>query len=291
MKHGWLIYAEANVEENRSYINWMIAEAQMQNVSLELVIREQLIIGIENQERTIKVDNKEVHKPDFAIIRLIEPLLNLHLETCGITVFNSSSISSICNNKALTHHHIIDQDIPMVDTIFAQKDTVSQTPPMPYPFIIKETSGRGGKQVYYIQDKQDWLNRISSIATNDIIIQACNVQLGKDLRVFVIGKEIIGAVLRESTDDFRSNFKLGGSARMYQLHAHERSIISKIIRSFHFDMVGIDFLIGLNGELLFNEIEDVVGSRTLSTVSDLNILEKYITHITDKLKSGISTDN
>lgn len=101
--------------------------------------------------------------------------------------------------------------------------------------------------------------------------------------MFVVGKEIIGAVMRENSQDFRANFKLGGSARLYELQENELAIINKITSHFNFDMVGIDFLIDLDGELLFNEIEDVVGSRTLSAVSNVNILKKYIAHIKSEI--------
>lgn len=54
-------------------------------------------------------------------------------------------------------------------------------------------------------------------------MQPTAVQMGKDLRVFVVGKEIIGAVLRESTTDFRANFTLGGDARLYSLNDSEEN--------------------------------------------------------------------
>ena len=57
----------------------------------------------------------------------------------------------------------------------------------------------------------------------------------------------------------------------------------KIVHAFDFGMVGIDFLIGQDGHLYFNEIEDIVGSRTLSHVSDLNILKEYVTYIKDHI--------
>src|SRR5690625_6839454 len=88
--------------------------------------------------------------------------------------------------------------------------------------------------------------------------------MGKDLRVFVIGKQIIAAVLRVNNNDFRANFKLGGSAFLYHLTIDEVEMINKIINHFDFGLVGIDFLIDKEGNLLFNEIEDVVGSRILS---------------------------
>jgi len=114
-------------------------------------------------------------------------------------------------------------------------------------------------------------------------IQSADVMLGKDLRVFVIGKEIIAAVLRVNKNDFRANYKLGGDAILYTLSDKEKKMIQQIIDHFDFGLVGIDFLIGNNGELLFNEIEDVVGSRILSKVSDINLLEKYVTFIKNKI--------
>ncbi|WP_087971812.1 ATP-grasp domain-containing protein [Oceanobacillus rekensis] len=282
MINGWIIYSKEDTMQNSSYINWFIDEANKQSLTLTLILREEMTIGIVDNKQCIQINNQVAEPPDFAIVRTIEPLLNLHMENMGVRVFNSSAISGICNNKALTHHHINQLGIPMVNTIYAKRETIQDDPPLAFPFIAKEVSGRGGKQVYFIENPMDWMNCKMSIQT-DIIIQSSDVQLGKDLRVFVVGKEIIAAILRESSTDFRANYKLGGSANIYQLSDQEKKMIGRIINYFDFGMVGIDFLIGHNGELLFNEIEDVVGSRTLSIADDVNILEKYVTLIKDAL--------
>ncbi|GGB28162.1 hypothetical protein F3157_00805 [Virgibacillus dakarensis] len=282
---GWLLYSKKDAVQNEAYIQWFIEEAGQKDMSLRLIFREDLTIGIASNQRTVLYNKKQVKLPDFAVIRTIEPLLSLHLEALGVPVFNSSRIAVICNNKALTHHHINSLGIPMVDTFFLKTDNLPSQPPITYPLVVKEALGRGGKQVYLIRNQAEWGKRKSAIAATDIVIQACNVSLGKDVRVFVVGKEIVGAVIRESNTDFRANYKLGGSAKWYSLKPEETAIINKIVQHFEFDMVGIDFLLDKNGKLLFNEIEDVVGSRTLSAVSDINILEKYTEHI----KQQIST--
>src|SRR5699024_11950213 len=94
----------------------------------------------------------------------------------------------------LTHHHMTGLSIPMVDTVFLKREDVTDQPPMPYPFVLKESAGRSGKQVYLIESQQDWNYYKSHLSMEDIIIQNCAVQLGKDLRVFIVGQEIIGAV-------------------------------------------------------------------------------------------------
>ena len=276
---GWLIYSKKDALENTTYIDWFIKEARLQNISLTLVLREDLTIGLINNEHVIELHHNKIDLPQFAVVRTIEPLLSLHLEMAGIKVFNSSKISNLCNHKSLTHLEMSKLNIPMVDTFFIKKENMGENAPLDFPFVVKEATGRSGQQVYFIKTQQDWDRCYQKLSTTDVIIQSTQVQAGKDVRVFIVGKEIIGAVLRENKHDFRANFKLGGSATWYPLHDEQINMIHKIIHHLDFDMVGIDFLIGLDGEFLFNEIEDVVGSRILSAVSDINILEKYVAHI------------
>lgn len=281
---GWIIYRQKDAIENKNYIDWFIEEARLQHLSLTLVLREDLTIRMVNDQPTLHIHGKQVPYPPFAIVRTVEPVLHIHLERCGIRTFNSAKVSQLCNHKSLTHLEMSQLNMPMVDTIFTQKDLLTHTLPMPVPFVVKESTGRSGKQVYFIQSTKDWVACIDQLTTNDLVVQSTNVQIGKDVRVFIVGKEIVGAVLRESKTDFRANFKLGGTATWYPLNDKERALIHTIIHHIDFDMVGIDFLIGPTGDFLLNEIEDVVGSRILSATSDINIVRKYVTHINEQMK-------
>lgn len=281
---GWLIYSKQDAKENMSFIQWFLDEAKKLDIHLTFMLREDLQIGIMNQKPTILKQNKPIKRPHFAIVRTVEPLLQLHLEQLGIKTFNSSYISRICNNKILTHLEVNKLNIPMVNMFFYNRKDLTHNPPLPYPLIIKNPTGRGGREVFLVKNNHDWLHFLQQTAFKHVLIQTTDVQQGKDLRVFVIGKKIIGAVLRESDNDFRANFKLGGKATWYDLSQHERIFIQRIINHFDFGMVGIDFLFSYSGDLLFNEIEDVVGSRTLSSVSSINTVGKYLSFIKDNIK-------
>ncbi|WLV23691.1 hypothetical protein QR721_08535 [Aciduricibacillus chroicocephali] len=283
MKTGWIIYRKADTLGNEGYIQWFIDEAQKQDIELKFVMREQLSVGIiDNKTEILK--NGKPERPDFAIIRTIEPLLNLHFETAGIPAFNSYEVSRIANDKALAHSYVQQLGVPMNDTLFLHTDLLKQTPPLEFPFVLKQTGGRGGKEVYWIGSQDDWTSLLPKLPPVNLIAQRTNVRHGKDLRVFVVGDEVVGAVLRESDADFRANFKLGGKATFYNLNANNLEPVQKIIDRFDFGMVGIDFLIGNDGKLLFNEIEDIVGSRTLSVTSNINILEKYVALIRERIE-------
>jgi glutathione synthase/RimK-type ligase-like ATP-grasp enzyme len=124
---------------------------------------------------------------------------------------------------------------------------------------------------------------LEGLAGSDVVVQPLTGSRHQDLRVYVIGREIIAAVLRTAKEGFKSNFSLGGEVCLYRLSEEERALVDIIIRQFDFGLVGIDFIIGDDGELIFNEIEDVVGSRMLYRCSDINIVEKYLRFILECL--------
>lgn len=118
---------------------------------------------------------------------------------------------------------------------------------------------------------------------SDLVVQPRIGSKNQDMRVYVIGKEIIAAVLRTAKEGFKSNFSLGGEVRLYELNEEEKTLVNLIINKFDFGLVGIDFIIGDDGELIFNEIEDVVGSRMLYKCSDINIVERYLKYILNNI--------
>ncbi len=281
MINGWLIYNREDEEKNKSFINWFLQEASDLNINLEFKLKENFIWGIKESKHFIKYNSKEINPPDFAIVRNIDPLFTKQFEYLGdIKTFNSSFVAEICNNKAKTHQYLAQYKIPMLDTIFLNtKDFNKDIIDDKFPKIVKAVSGRGGSQVYKVTSVNDLYELICTLPNEDIIIQEIGEVPGKDLRVFVIGDRIIGAVLRESKVDFRANYSLGGTSRLYKLSQDEIKAINKVLDLFDFGMVGIDFLFNKKGELILNEIEDVVGSRTLSQNSDINIVREYLEFI------------
>lgn len=67
---------------------------------------------------------------------------------------------------------------------------------------------------------------------------------------------------------------------MYEASDEQLKIITKLIKRIGIvDFVGIDFFLTDNGQFIFNEIEDVVGSRMLSALGCNNTVPLYVEHI------------
>ncbi len=285
MIRGWLIYNREDRKRNNRFIDWFLEEAENLGIDLSLRLKEDFVYGIKNSQHFIEYKGEKIALPKFAIVRNVDTLFTKQLEYLGIKTFNTSLISQVCNDKAKTHQYLALYNIPMVDTIFINtKDFKMDYLDDDYPKVVKVVNGRGGKEVYGVYSKKELENKINSLEANNIIIQKMGEVPGKDLRVFVIGKTIIGAVLRSSNTDFRANFSLGGTAKLYNLSESQKKLIYKIIDLFDFGMVGIDFIFDKEGNLILNEIEDVVGSRTLCENSDINIVRLYLEHIKNKLE-------
>lgn len=314
--NAWLIYSEYESKRNKQYIDFYMEEGKKLDINIKLLIVEGIDFGIKDSKGFLTYYGEKLLLPEFAICRMIYPLLTMQLELMGIQVFNNSFVSMICNDKAKTYQYVTKGNIPIVDTIFCKKEFVAgKLEYILYPSVVKTTDGHGGTEVFLIENKQDTIEVAKSCQGKDIVIQPFVGKTHQDLRVYVIGKEIIAAVLRTAKDGFKSNFCLGGEVKLYELSSKERENIYKVINLFNsyegyvpsyslelsysldpsgqysqrqkltepdkngFGLVGIDFIIGDHGELLFNEIEDVVGSRMLYQCSDINIVKLYLEYI------------
>src|SRR5699024_5838451 len=237
---GWLLYSEADADRNEQYINWLKEEGQAQGMTISLLYRHKLTIGISHNKPTVMYENKPIALPDFAIVRTIEPVIQQLFEAMDIPSFNSFSVADLTNHKSRTYIEMNKLGVPILSTFFTSKKELPAEPPLPYPFIIKEATGRGGSGVHYINSEIEWHDSLSKIKSSDLVIQDAHVKLGMALRVFVIAKEIIAAVLRKNDHDFRANYSLGGNAELYSLSDCETKLVQKIVDHFSFDLVGID---------------------------------------------------
>ncbi len=288
---GWLIYRQADIEKNKRYIQFYMEEGLKRNMDIRLVVLEELNFGVKAGKWFVSGRYGEITYPDFAVCRTINPLLSKQLEVMGIPVFNNSKVAEICNDKARTYQYVASLGISMPDSEFCRyshlEDRLSV---ISGPTVVKAVAGHGGNQVYLLEPGSSTEVELAKkgilrcLNGADAVIQPLTGSKHQDLRVYVIGKKIIGCVLRTAREGFKSNFSLGGEVKSYTLSPEETHLVNRIVNLFDFGLVGIDFIIGDDGELIFNEIEDVVGARMLYQCTDINLVGLYLDYIRSKIK-------
>lgn len=266
----WIIYDKEDYDKNKLYFKMHVERGKKHNITFTLVFSDEI---------TYK------NLPDIAIMRSRDYKITEKLELLGVKVCNNSYVSRLCNNKWSTYELVKKLDIPVVFTkliaIGTSINTLNNIADKKNK-VIKTVDGHGGNEVYLLEN---FINERKSIE-KDMVLQLLVEGEGKDLRVYVVDNKIVSSVLRTATDGFKSNYSLGGKIEQYNLSKDEEEIVYKIIDLFRENTckysvsglfyVGIDFIIDKDNQLIFNEIEDVVGSRMLYNTSDIDIVDYTI---------------
>lgn len=281
MKTGWLVYRPEEVTRNRVFIDKWMAAAQKRGVDLRLATADMLLYGISGGRAFVRAGVQN-GTPDFAVMRLNDPVLTETFEAAGIPCFNGSHVARVCNDKQRTHL-MFSGVLPMLDTVFLQEDVAGC--PFPYPVVVKAAHSCGGQKVFLCRDDGGFSAAVNACRPDSVLVQPCCDTPGRDLRVYVVGNRIVTAMTRFSTDgDFRSNLHQGGSAAPFPLNSAVKAYVETVLERFDFGLAGIDFIFH-KGEVLFNEIEDAVGTRMLYIHTGLNIVEMYLDHILSRLSA------
>lgn len=272
---GYLVYTQFEAKRNSKFIDILLNSAKNRNISLKVLIYENIEIHIGNKPE-ILYNKENIEIPRFVILRVMGYRIYEMFEKLGVRTFNSSKISYLFDNKFNAYKRIKNMGIDILDTKMVSKGNFINEN-ITFPIVTKPIDSKGGDRVVY---NVDALSLNDSIKKYDdkFIVQRPSDVLGKDLRVYVIGKEIITSILRISKNNFLSTYCKGGIAELYTLNNDELNIVNKIINNFDFDYVGIDFLFNKNG-IVFSEIENVVGARMVYNLTDIDIGDKFIEYV------------
>lgn len=305
-----MVYDAVGLERNAGYVSLFQRHCQPYGAEVEAVL------DVDVRRKSLAGE-----RPACAFVRTICPGINRFLEEQGILVFNSSRVSYICNHKGRTLAYLRNQ-VLCVPSITVTREELSRITDMDVPgvrgyfqshflysvfeerersivgraedFVVKTVDGHGGSDVYSLcMDRDNGIaDLVRETGTNasELVLQPM-VMCGtvyRDMRVYVIGTKIAAAVMRSSVNDFRANYSRGGDVRRVHLKPEQIEEVNRIAASFAFGMAGIDFLFDFDGQIVLNEIEDVVGSRMLyACAPELDIVHEYVKYVLEE-RLGLS---
>lgn len=257
MLSGLIVYAEADHERNAWFISSCINNLASNGVSLIY----------QNEDDVLNYVKK--NKVDFVIYRARNYQILQELEYQGIRCFNSALTNKVANNKYLTYQFLLKQNVRCLSSFLSINELDE------YPLIMKSVDGHGGQEVYLIQNE----NEVETFKKpgKEYVYQPF-YKNGGDLRLFVLNKKVIGAVLRHNNTDFRSNFSLGGQIEPFEASDELKVTAEQIATILDADYIGVDFL-KVDDKWLVNEIEDPVGARMLFKASGIDASKLFCDYI------------
>lgn len=214
------------------------------------------------EDISLEVGKEIKDKPDFAIFWDKDIYLAERLEAQGIKLFNSSSAINLCDNKILMYQEFIKKNIRIPRTFIAPKtfeglgyknreflDSVIKE--IGWPIVIKEAYGSFGEQVYLANNMAEANEIIDRIGYKDFLIQEfITSSKGRDVRINVVGNQVIASMLRENKNDFRSNISNGGSGTAYQPNQEFIDLAIKATKALDLDFAGVDVMFGKDGPII-----------------------------------------
>ena len=251
---GWLIVNSfMNSDKFINLYEMLCLAFKKHHVSLEIKTASDISLEV----------GKEINnKPDFAIFWDKDIYLAERLETAGIRLFNSSKAILLCDNKILMYQELAKKGVRIPKTYIAPKtfeglgytkrDFVNNVvKEIGFPLIIKEAYGSFGEQVYLAEYLGSLNQIIDRIGYKDFLMQEfIKESKGKDVRMNIVGDQVIVSMLRENDHDFRSNISNGGHGSLFQPNDDFVSLAVKAVKALGLDFAGVDVMFGKDGPII-----------------------------------------
>lgn len=235
-------------------------------------------------------------RPDAVIPRIGVPLSGFG--RCVISAFEGAGIFTTTSSFGLAHSRdkflagqvLHKAGLPMPKTLSfsdpAQIDEAIRAVGG-YPFIIKRLEGTGGKAVRLINDVDKAHRRIGKYIRKRkpfLIQEFIKEAQGSDLRVFVVGGEVIAAMARvAANDDFRANIHAGGRGEIVELTPKEETCAISAAKALELPIAGVDILRSARGPLIL-EVNSSPGLQGIEGTTKIDVAGAIIDYIAGQVK-------
>src|SRR5690625_2065425 len=227
---GWIIYNGFLQGENFLEYPTMLKKAvQARGHRVSILRNEDIVTTLVNQ------DVNEFSKPHYVLYSDKYIYLARYLENKDVRVFNSANTIKICDYKIKTYELLADHDLPIPETIVAPKtfqqnkklteDFLSKVEhELGFPYIVKENFGSFGEQVHLIHSLDEMKVKLKSVSEPFMFQEFIETSSGIDIRLQVVGEEVVAAMKRTASYDFRANVTAGGMMEPYSPSKLEKKI-------------------------------------------------------------------
>ena len=248
--------------------------------------------GLEN----ILYEGKAVELPDCIFNRVGASVSYFglavirQLENMNCLLLNKLTSIEISRDKMLTVQHLAAHGLPIPKTLLAKfpmtnLETIRRE--FEYPIIIKKVSGSQGKGIIKVDSHSQLEDLVDMLDTGKPLIfqEFIAASSGKDLRVFVIGGRVVGAMMRIAPrGQFKANVHQGGSVKPVKISPQVEWLVLECVKIIGLDIAGVDLLIDRNTYKIC-EVNSSPGFEGLEKALGENIAIKMFLYM--KMRLGV----
>lgn len=296
---GWLITnAFLHAHKFTEIHLWLIEAAK--KLGIELIPKTNAEVIVKLDDEFLHMDNKLIiNRPDFVLFWDKDVRLARYLEMQGLPVFNSSQAITICDDKSMTHLNLQGAGIKMPRTLLAPMtfsnigytdlDFIANIEmELSYPIVVKECFGSFGQQVYLAENRNELIDKVLLIGAKPMLFQEfIKSSKGKDIRLQVVGNQVVAAMYRYSENgDFRANITNGGKMKHFDPSEEQIELAIKCCKIIGLDFAGVDILFGDNQEPIVCEINSNAHFKNIFDCTGINVADCILEYIIKRICIG-----
>ena len=198
------------------------------------------------------------------------------LAAAGVPVLNPPAAVEAAVDKYLATARIAAADLPVPPTWAGERaeDALAAFEALGGDVVVKPLFGSEGRGLVRVTDPElarrvfHALERIGAV----LYLQRFVRHPGHDLRAFVLGGRVLGAIRRHAPPgDWRTNVAVGGRAEAVTLDPAAERLALRAARAVGAPMAGVDLLPDADGKLLVIEVNAVPGWRALAAATGVDV--------------------
>lgn len=295
--HCWIVYNGNLGEKFLQHAEIFRESAEKQAIKAEIMPNNHLFSIICNGRMDV-LRKPELALPDFVLFWDKDVYLARQLENMGVPVFNSAHTIEICDDKCKMYQQLGLHGIRMPKTILAPKvfawsgvrdlsrynHVVGE---IGFPMVIKEAFGSFGSQVYLISDMKEMTAKVKELGSIPFLFQEfISSSYGTDLRIQVVGDEVVAAMRRVSEHDFRANVGKGAAPYAHQPTVEQAELAVRCAKAVGASFAGVDLLFGPDGEPIACEVNSNAHIINLRKATGINAADAMLAYMKNKTLVG-----
>ncbi|MEO1002904.1 MAG: RimK family alpha-L-glutamate ligase [Cyanobacteria bacterium J06638_7] len=235
----------------------LLEESRVLGIDLELVAPDEIdLIVTRGGRRSIRWRAQEVELPDAVLARTgsgtsyFSLAILRQFEHLGVPVINTARAIEAVKDKLYCQQLLAQKNLPIPRTLLVRFpvdcDLVGRQ--IGFPCVVKVLAGSYGEGIYLSRDQESFRDLMELVASLDagkslILQEYIGERPGQDLRVWVIGGRVVGAMLRRSVDgSFKANITRGGQGENFPVDEAIDVLARDCAQTLGLEIAGIDLL-------------------------------------------------
>ena len=241
--------------------------------------------------------------PSGSLEQIIYRVDALHwIEDRGVPIMNAPRTIERTVDKFYTDARLREAGLPTPETFVCERAADAMTairamlgdgPGGTAPaVVIKPIFGSMGHGIVRVNDPDVAFRVVQALDQLRAVfyVQRAIETGGRDVRVFVVGGRVVGAIERRAEDgDWRANVSRGGSATPFSLPAAWEALALGAAAAIGADYAGVDLLPSTDdGAVFVLEVNGIPGWQGLQQATGIDVAGRIVDHLVERVRSARS---